>query len=260
MNKFEFYHYPRKYGKTHKLVDEMFDFIYKTNAKKILVYVNDNEQVEYLSDVITCNLDYQYNHTKRYKGKSNNKFICTIKDRNYVIIVGTYKFFGRGNRVSDKAVDLVLFDELLYENDFKKMEFIFKKYPKAMMKAFYTSSIGPFNKTIFYMFLIKRCSSELFSKMTKYYDLDYIAEELLRLEGTIYDYENIDYVIKEKVTIDKFDKYMDNLNEKDKSGIDTIHRIFSTEKNSMLRNYFGILLTNEYRENRIKGLYENFKL
>lgn len=260
MTKFEFYHYPRKYGKTHKLVDEMYDFIYKTNAKKVLVYVNDNEQVEYLSDVITCNLDYQYEHTKRYKGKSNNKFVCTKKDVNYVIIVGTYKFFGRGHRASDKDVELVLFDELLYENSFKKMEHIFKKYPKATMKAFYTSTIGPFNKTIFHMFLLKRCGVELFKKMEKYYSMDFIMEELLRLKGTIYDYENIDYIIKEKVAIDKFDKYMAKLNENDKAGISTVHRVFSTEKNSMLRNYFGILLTNEHRENRIKELYENFNL
>ena len=259
MSNFELYHFPRRYGKSHKLIDEMYDIIYRINAKRVLIYCNDDDMVEYLGDLVTCNLDYQYSDTKRFKRKSHNKFICRKNDMKYTIIVGTYKFFNSSRRKTDEEVEVVLFDELLYEKSMETMEFIVNKYPKAIFKSFYTSMIGPFEETIFNTFLMKEYGEKDLENIYKQYDKEFVISELLRLKGTIYDSQIINYEIKEKITIDKFEKYIKNLNQKDVSGKDTVERVFETKKEKLLKDYFGILLSNDYHDKRIKELYQNFK-
>ena len=258
MNNFELNHYPRKYGKTHILVNRMYDFIYKTNVKKrVLIYAENKKQVEYISDIITCNLDYQYEKTKRYIGETNNKFISP----EYVIIVGTYKFHLK-NRKQDDTVDLVLFDELPKENDFAYMNYIISKYPKAEFKAYYTSKLcnefGPIQKEIFDELVLKDFSEETAEKLKDKYKDDLITE-VNKLKDTLYDVENVKFTLNEKITIDNFIKRTEVLNKKDLETRNLIERVLYSSINEMKVNYFGMMLIDKEREDKINNLYDKFK-
>ena len=257
-NNFELNHYPRKYGKTHLLVNKMFDYIYKTNVKKrIVIYVEDEKQVEYLSDVITCNLDYKYEITKRYKGKTNNKFISP----EYVIIVGTYKFHLK-NRKQDDTVDLVLFDELPKENNFEYMEYVISKYNNAEFKAYYTSKhcniFGPFQKDIFNELILNKFSEESIDKLIDIYG-NKVLSEAKRLSETIYNTSSVNFILNEKNVLDNFITKTKDLNKKDLETRDLIQRVLFSAISSMQVKYFGMLLIDKKREEKINELYDIFK-
>ena len=167
------------------------------------------------------------------------------------------------NKKKDFSINLVLFDELLKENSYEQMKRIINKYPKAEFKAYYTSKhcsvFGAFEKEIFEKLILEDFSNDTVSSLMRDYCYEKVVKETERLTDTMYNLENVKFIFNEKVVLDNFIKKAKELNKKDLTTRSIIENVLFSSIKSMQVKYFGIMLINKEREDKINELYDIFK-